>query len=188
MAPRSCPSNGWVRSEACSLEAAAARMKQTTEVIGKMPGTPKQVVEALLKDTTNELALRELCARDLTYVSLNYSNPDLKKVMPWCGTGKGVRAIVDTFRKVSEYWIIDTFNPQFIFGEGEKVAVFGDFTYTSRKLRKQVRTPFAIFCRVEDGKLTYMQFMEDTFCTAASFRSGGVWRFQSDPGGGEVEV
>jgi len=24
----------------------------------------------------------------VTYVSLNYSNPDLHKVMPWCGTGQ----------------------------------------------------------------------------------------------------
>ena len=153
-----------------------------------MPVTPKEVVQALLKDTKNEEALRELCARDVTYVSLNYSNPDLKKVMPWCGTGKGVQAIADTFRQVSEYWIIDAFNPQVVLGEGEHVAVFGDFTYTSRKLRKQIRTPFAIFCRVENGKITYMQFMEDTFCTAASFRSGGVWQFQGDPRGGEVEV
>jgi hypothetical protein len=33
-----------------------------------------------------------------------------------------------------------------------------------------------------------MQFMEDTFATAASFRSGGSWKFQSDPLGGEVEI
>lgn len=91
-----------------------------------MPRVPKQVVEALLKDTTNEEALRELCTPDVTYVSLNYSNPDLKKVMPWCGTGQGVQSIADTFRQVSEYWIIDAFNPQVVFGEGENVAVFGD--------------------------------------------------------------
>ena len=29
--------------------------------------------------------------------------------------------------------------------------------------------------------MTYMQFMEDTFATASSFRSGGTWKFQSDP-------
>jgi uncharacterized protein len=33
-----------------------------------------------------------------------------------------------------------------------------------------------------------MQFMEDTFCTGSSFRSGGAWKFQSDPNGGEVEI
>jgi uncharacterized protein len=68
------------------------------------------------------------------------------------------------------------------------VAVFGRLTYTSTKLRKTVTSPFAILCKVRAGKVTYMQFMEDTFATAASFRSGGSWKFQSDPHGGEVEI
>jgi uncharacterized protein len=108
--------------------------------------------------------------------------------MPWCGTGRGVDAISRTFLDVSEYCHIDSFVPEAIFGEDENVAVFGRFTYTSTKLRKTVTTPFAIFCKVRHGKVTYMQFMEDTFATAASFRSGVAWKFQSDPGGGEVEV
>jgi hypothetical protein len=28
-------------------------------------------------------------APDVTYVSLNYDNPDLKKIMPWAGTSRG---------------------------------------------------------------------------------------------------
>jgi ketosteroid isomerase-like protein len=39
---------------------------------------------------------------------------------------------------------------------------------------KTVTTSFAIFCKVQDGNITYMQFMEDTFATAASFPSGRV--------------
>jgi hypothetical protein len=39
-----------------------------------------------------------------------------------------------------------------------------------------------------DGRLTFMQFMEDTFATAMSFRTRGVWHFESDPDGGEVTV
>ena len=66
--------------------------------------------------------------------------------------------------------------------------MFGRFTYTSTRLKKSVTTPFAIYCKVQSGKVTYMQFMEDTFATAASFRSGGAWTFQSDPRGGEVEI
>jgi ketosteroid isomerase-like protein len=108
--------------------------------------------------------------------------------MPWCGTGHGVDAITKTFHDVSEYWRVDSFIPEAIFGEDENVAVFGRFTYTSTKLVKTVTTPFAIFCKVHDGKVKYMQFMEDTFATAASFRSGGSWKFQSDPRGGEVEI
>jgi len=149
---------------------------------------PKETVQALLNDIRNPKTVREFCVQDVTYVSLNYSNPDLQKIMPWCETGKGIDAISRTFHDVSEYWSIDSFIPQAIFGEDENVAVFGRFTYTSTKLGKTVTTPFAIFCKVYDGKVAYMQFMEDTFATAASFRSSGYWKFQSDPHGGEVEI
>ena len=149
---------------------------------------PKETVQALLNDIRNPATVRDLCAEDVTYVSLNYSNPDLRRIMPWCGTGHGTAAISKTFHDVSLYWNIDSFIPEAIFGEDENVAVFGRFTYTSTKLRKTVTSPLAIFCKVRDGKVTYMQFMEDTFATAASFRSGGSWRFRSDPDGGEVEI
>jgi uncharacterized protein len=149
---------------------------------------PKETVQALLNDIRNPRTVRDLCAQDVTYVSLNYSNPDLRKIMPWCGTGHGADAISKTFHDVSDYWSIDSVTPEAIFGEDENVAVFGRFTYTSTKLRKTVTSPLAVFCKVHEGKVTYMQFMEDTFATAASFRSGGSWKFQSDPGGGEVEI
>jgi uncharacterized protein len=149
---------------------------------------PKEIVQALLNDVNNPETVRDLCAQNVTYVSLNYSNPDLHKIMPWCGTGHGVDAITKTFHDVAEYWRIDSFALEAIFGEDENVAVFGTFTYTSTKLGKTVTSPFAIFCKVHDGKVTYMQFMEDTFATAASFRSGGTWKFQSDPRGGDVEI
>lgn len=147
-----------------------------------------ELVQKLLSNITDPETVRSLCATDVTYVSLNYDNPDLRQVMPWCGTGSGAEAIVKTFRDVARYWIIDSFTPEDIFGEGENVAVFGRFTYTSTKLRKTVTSPFAILCKVRDGKIAYMQFMEDTFCTGSSFRSGGRWIFQSNPDGGDVEV
>jgi uncharacterized protein len=149
---------------------------------------PKEIVQALLEGIRDPSVVKELCTPDVTYVSLNYNNPDLHKVMPWCGTGHGVDAIIKTFHDVAEFWIVDSFTPEDIFGEDDKVAVFGRFTYTSTRLRKTVTTPFAILFRLTGGKVNYMQFMEDTFCTASSFRSGGRWKFQSDPNGSEVEV
>ena len=83
---------------------------------------------------------------------------------------------------------MDEFDLGDVFGSGENVAVFGSFTYTSTVLGKQVHTPMAIFCKVTDGLITYMQFMEDTFATSASFRSAGSWTFHSDPHGAEVSV
>jgi hypothetical protein len=41
---------------------------------------------------------------------------------------------------------------------------------------------------VRDGKIVYFQFMEDTFATAASFKSGGSSKFHSDPNGKEIEI
>ena len=149
---------------------------------------PKEIVQSLLNGIRNPEVVRDLCEQDVTYVSLNFSNPDLHKIMPWCGTGHGVDAISKTFDDVSKYWSIDTFTPEAVFGEGEHVAVFGRFTYTSTKLHRTVSSPFAIYCTVHSGKVTYMQFMEDTFATASSFRSGGTWKLQSDPHGSEVEI
>lgn len=148
----------------------------------------KQVVQELLANIHNPERVRQLCAPDVTYVSLNYDNPDLQKIMPWCGTGQGVEAISKTFHDVARYWIVNDFQPEDVFGEGENVAVFGRFTYTSTKLGKKITTPFSIFCKVREGKVRFMQFMEDTFCTSSSFRSGGAWEFQSNPEGGTVVI
>jgi uncharacterized protein len=80
------------------------------------------------------------------------------------------------------------FDVRQIFGEGENVAVFGSFTLKSVKLGKQVTSPFSILATLKEGKVTYMQYMEDTFATSSTFRSGGNWTFQSNPAGGEVTV
>ena len=48
----------------------------------------KEIVQALLEGIHDPNVVKELCTPDVTYVSLNYSNPDLHKVMPWRGTGQ----------------------------------------------------------------------------------------------------
>jgi ketosteroid isomerase-like protein len=150
--------------------------------------SPREVVKELLANIHDRETVKRLCSPDVTYVSLNYDNSDLHKIMPWCGTGHGPDAITKTFAAVARYWIVDSFEPEEIFGEGENVAVFGRFTYTSTKLQRTVTSPFAIHLKVKGGKVAYMQFMEDTFCTSSSFRSGGSWRFESDPDGGTVVI
>jgi uncharacterized protein len=108
--------------------------------------------------------------------------------MPWCGTSHGAEAIVQTFVDVGRYWKIVAFNIEALFGSGENVAVFGQFTYTSTVLSKTVTSPFACFARVKDGLCSYLQFMEDTFATARSFRSGGSWTISSNPNGEQISV
>jgi uncharacterized protein len=150
--------------------------------------SPTEVLSSLLRNPTNIDHVRSLVTPDVTYISLNYDNPDLKRIMPWAGTARGPESIVRTFVDVSRYWEIQSFQPEAVFGSEEFAAMFGRFTYRSTVLSKAVTTPFAVFAKVQGGRCSYLQFMEDTFATAASFRSGGTWIFQSDPNGAQVVI
>jgi uncharacterized protein len=154
-----------------------------------MTGTPVEIVRRVLSDPTNPAVVNELVAEDAVYVSLNYQDDDLKKIMPWAGTGHGRDALRQTFSDVARYWQIEEFDLGDVFGDDTgKVAVFGRMRYKSTVLGKTVISPFAVYATVADGKITYAQFMEDSFATARSFRSGGTWTISSDPDGHAIEV
>ena len=146
------------------------------------------VVRALLDDPTNPAVVRQLVAPDATYVSLNFDNPELRRIMPWAGTRTGPDAVLDTYTSVNRFWRSEAFTIDQLFGESGSVAVFGRFTYRSVTLGKAVTSPFAILAKVQDGKVTFMQFLEDTFATAATFRTGGTATYRSDPDGDEVAL
>ena len=55
------------------------------------------VLQEFLQNTSNLKVLRERMTPDATYVSLNFSNAELKKVMPWTGTHKGPQELFDVF-------------------------------------------------------------------------------------------
>jgi uncharacterized protein len=150
--------------------------------------SPQEILSAILEKPTDLDHLRSLVAPDVTYVSLNYSNPDLKKIMPWAGTSQGPESIVKTFTDVSRFWEIVSFEREALFGSDTCAAMFGRFTYKSIALGKTITSPFAVFARCHDGRCTYLQFMEDTFATGSSFRSGGTWTFRSDPSGATVAI
>lgn len=155
-----------------------------------MTDTPIEIVQRLLAGATDPGVVSALVADDATYVSLAFSDPDLTKVMPWAGTHaeQGPAAILKTFQDVNTWWTVVDLTPQHTFGSGEHVAIFGSFTVRSATLGKQVTSPFAVLAQVHAGKVIFMQYMEDTFATASTFRSGGAWRFQGNPDGSEVEV
>jgi ketosteroid isomerase-like protein len=159
-----------------------------TTALSATPASPVDILQALLQDPTNPELVHRLVAPDVTYVSLNFDNPDLHKLMPWCGTYTGPQAIIDTFIRIAQFWKALDFKPDVVFGDQENVALRGHATWTSAILNKTVSSPYAIFAQVKDGKITYMQFMEDTFMTASSFRSGGTWYFESNPNGEKVAV
>jgi hypothetical protein len=153
-----------------------------------MSEDPVDIVRRLLNEPTNPDVVHQLVAADSVYVSLNFEDRDLKRIMPWCGTGHGSGALLQTFTDVSRYWSINKFDILDIFGADNRVAAFGTFTYTSSVLGHEVTSPFAVLARVENGKVVYTQFMEDSFATARSFRSGGTWTIQSNPDESVIEV
>ena len=122
-----------------------------------------------------EAAAKRLVAPDGTYVSLNFDNPELKQIEPWAGTATGPDAFSSTFLRVGSYWNIEDFTITDKLASGETVAVFGKFTYRSVEVGKVIASPFAILARVVDGKISYFQFMEDTYASASSFRQSGSW-------------
>ncbi|AGY57222.1 nuclear transport factor 2 family protein [Gloeobacter kilaueensis] len=155
-----------------------------------MSNSNVEIVQELLKGATQPEVVNRFVAPDATYVSLTFDNPDLKKLMPWAGTHKngGPAGVLKVFQELNTFWTIEDLEVHDAFGEGENVALFGTFTTHSVKLDKKFTSPFVFFAKVNNGLVTYMQYMEDTFGTGSTFRSGGTWKFQSNPVGGEVEV
>ena len=148
-----------------------------------MDRKPTDIVKELLENTAPdkvEAAARRLVEEDLIYVSLNFENPELKRILPWTGTSKGQRTLSDTFRRVAQFWTIENFSIESLFGAGEDVAVFGEFTYRSKTLGKAFRSPFAVHAKVRDEKIVFFLFMEDTFASARSFSTGGTWTIRTD--------
>ena len=72
-----------------------------------MNRSPTEIVAAILDNPKDIANVRSLCAADVTYVSLNYEDNELKRIMPWCGTSHGAEAIVQTFVDVGRYWKVD---------------------------------------------------------------------------------
>lgn len=122
-----------------------------------------------------EAAAARLVAPDAVYVSLNFDNPELKKIEPWTGTAKGPSAYSSTFLRVAEYWTIEDFAITDKLAVGEDVAIFGKFTYRSVEVGHVFTSPFSIHAKVREGKMVYFQFMEDTYASASSFRQSGSW-------------
>lgn len=153
-----------------------------------MSRTPVEIVEKLLGNMTDPDVVNELVAGDAVYVSLNTDDPELRKILPWAGTNHGPAAFTRNLAQMFRYWQNEKFEVTDIIPDGRKVAVFGDFAYRSNTLGKRVTSPFSILIKVENDQVVYFQFLEDTYATAASFRSAGSWTAHADPDGAPFEV
>ena len=153
-----------------------------------MPANPIEVVGEWMQHLLDPDVVNRLVAPDATYVSLNTDNPELNEIMPWAGTSHGPQAFLDNLSTMFTRWENQAFNVTTMFASGENVAVFGDFRYRSHSLDKVVTSPFSILVKVVEGKVTYLQFLEDSYATGASFRKSGSWTVQTEPGAEPVEV
>jgi uncharacterized protein len=105
---------------------------------------------------------------EVTYVSLSEDNPELKRYLPWTGTSKGPEAIVRTFEGLGWAWETKAFEVREVIEQGDTVAMFGSFTYRGRQSGQEITSPFALLAKLRDGKIHYLQFLEDTFGTSGT--------------------
>jgi ketosteroid isomerase-like protein len=145
-----------------------------------MSASPIEVVRHWLQNLMDPAVVHRVVAEDATYVSLNTENDELSEILPWAGTSHGPQAILDNLRAIFTRWENQEFNVTTMFGADESVAVFGDFRYRSNSLGKVVSSPFSILVKVVDGRVTYLQFLEDSYATARSFRKDGSWTVQTE--------
>ena len=146
------------------------------------------VLQEVLQNISNLKALRQLMTPDVTYVSLNFENSELKKIEPWAGTHKGPQELADVFVAIQRCWKTLDFKVTDTIEQGNRVAFFGSFTYKSNVTGREITSPYALLARFEGDKVAYLQFLEDSYGTAGSFKTGGATRFHSDPSGKEVEI
>ena len=153
-----------------------------------MSASPIEVVGQWMQNMLDPDVVHRVVASDATYVSLNTEDAELSRIMPWAGTSRGPQAVFGNLSKMFTRWDNQAFNVTTMFGSGENVAVFGDFRYKSHSLGKVVSSPFSILAKVVDGKVTYVQFLEDSYATAGSFRKDGSWTIQTEPGAEPFQV
>jgi uncharacterized protein len=133
-----------------------------------MTASPAQILRTLLANPLDLEKVRSLTTRDVTYVSLSEDNPELKRFMPWTGTHKGPESIVEVLGGVGRAWETKAFTVREVLEQGDTVAMFGSFTYRGRESGKEITSLFSILAKIKDGRVHYIQFMEDTFGTSGT--------------------
>ena len=133
-----------------------------------MTTSPAEILQTLLANPLDLAKVKSLTTPDVTYVSLSEDNPELKRYMPWTGTHKGPESIVAVFEGLGRAWETKDFAVREVLEQGDKVAMFGSFTYRGRQSGQEITSPFALLAKLKDGKIYYIQFLEDTFGTSGT--------------------
>jgi uncharacterized protein len=129
-----------------------------------------QTLHALIGNPLSLENVRSLVTPDVTYVSLSESNPKLQAYLPWTGVHRGPEAIVKAFEGITKTWETKAFEVRDVIEQGDRIAMFGSFTYVSREFGKEITSLFSLFARMKEGGVSYIQFLEDTFGTSGTVR------------------
>ena len=133
-----------------------------------MTTSPAQILQTLLANPIDLANVESVTTPDVTYVSLNENNPELKRYLPWTGTNKGPESIVRAFEGIGAAWETKAFDVREILEQGDRVAMFGSFTYRGRKSGVDITSPFSLLAKIKGGKIFFVQFLEDTFGTSGT--------------------
>jgi ketosteroid isomerase-like protein len=133
-----------------------------------MTASPAQLIQTLLASPLDLAVVKSVTTPDVLYVSLNENNPELKRYLPWVGTNKGPESIVRAFESMGRAWETKAFDIRDVMEQGEKVALFGSFTYRGREPGEEITSLFSLLAKVRDGRIHYVQFLEDTFGTSGT--------------------
>jgi uncharacterized protein len=77
------------------------------------------------------------------------------------------------FGTANKIWVNEDSKIHVCFDDGENFAAFGQMPYRSKSLGKMFTSPFSVWAKVADGKVTYVQYLEDTLQSTTSFKQGG---------------
>lgn len=98
-----------------------------------------------------------------------------KKAIPWLGRYHGPEGAKQFIGQLKNNIEVIGFGPQEIVDGGEKIAVFGSFSYRAASTGRQFDSDYAIRIVLKDGKFAEYWFYENTYAVAAAFRTSGCW-------------
>src|SRR5260370_18193704 len=85
------------------------------------------VLQQLVQNTTNPDVLGQLMTPEARYVSFNFENSELKRIMPWAGTHKGAQSLPKVFAGIQSFWKTLDFKVTDTIEQDNRVAFFGSF-------------------------------------------------------------
>jgi ketosteroid isomerase-like protein len=78
---------------------------------------------------------------------------------------------VKAFEGIGRTWETKAIEVREVIEQGDKVAMFGSFTYRGRDTGREITSPFSLLARLKEGKIAYVQFLEGTFGTSGTVNS-----------------